>query len=91
MSLLLYVGFGIDTREMMDNDTEYKEWFRGVWSYRLYTKWIQRTSVIRETKSRVWLDTGNLKEYQVRFLYQNHKQDLENIFKKKVSLRKVKL
>ena len=72
-------------------EREYKEWFRGVISYRLYTKWIQKTSVSRETKSRVWIDTGNLKEYQVRFLYENHKQDLENIFKKKISLRKVKL
>jgi hypothetical protein len=72
-------------------EREYKECFRGVISYRLYTKWIQKTSVIRETNSRVWIDTGDLKEYQVRFLYENHKQDLENIFKKKVSLRKVKL
>ena len=72
-------------------EREYKECFRGVISYRLYTKWIQKTSVIRETNSRVWIDTGDLKEYQVRFLYENHKKDLQNIFEKKVSLRKVRL
>jgi hypothetical protein len=77
--------------EKMDTDTEYKEWFRGVLSYRLYTRWIQRTSVSHETKSRVWIDTGDLKEYQVRFIYENHKQDLQNIFEKKVSLKGVKL
>ena len=71
----------------MDNERDYKEWFRGVWSYRLYTKWIQKTEVVGESRTHIEIDTGNLKEYQVRFLYENHQDDLENIFEKKVIMK----
>ena len=71
----------------MDDLRDYKECFRGVWSYRLYTKWIQKTSVVDESDTHITIDTGNLKEYQIRFLYEYHRQDLENIFEKKVRMK----
>ena len=72
----------------MEKDREYKDRFRGVFSYRLYTKWIQKTSVVSETDTHITIDTGSLKEYQVSFLYEYHIEDLENIFEKKVILKR---
>ena len=78
----------------MEKETDfrgYKERFRGIVSYCLYTKWIQKTSVVGESKTHIEIDTGKLKEYQVRFLYENHQDDLEDIFGKKVKLKGKKL
>ena len=73
---------------MDTDDRDYKEKFRGVFSYRLYTKWIQKTSVVSETDTHITIDTGSLKQYQVGFLYEYHIEDLENIFEKKVILKR---
>jgi hypothetical protein len=80
-----------DTNENINNSKEiddrgYKEKFRGVHGYNLYNSFIQKTAVSRETASQVVIDT-HLKQYQREMLIEYHKEDLENLFKKKILMR----
>jgi hypothetical protein len=68
------------------DDKGYKNAFRGIRSYNLYNKYIQKTDVSRETDSQVVIET-HLKEYQRQMLLEYHKEDLENIFKKEILMR----
>ena len=68
------------------DDRGYKDAFKGVNSYKLYNKYIQKTAVSNETDTQVVIDT-HLKEYKRQLLLEYHKEDLENIFKKKVLIR----
>lgn len=68
------------------DDRGYKDAFKGVNSYKLYNKWIQKTAVSNETENQVVIDT-HLKEYQRQMLMEYHKEDLQNIFKKKILMR----
>jgi hypothetical protein len=80
-----------DTNENINNskhidDKGYKEKFRGVHGYNLYNSFIQKTAVSRETDNIVVIDT-DLKQYQVEMLLEYHKNDLEDLFKKKILMR----
>ena len=68
------------------DDRGYKDAFKGVNSYKLYNKWIQKTAVSNETDNQVVIDT-HLKDYQRQVLLENHKEDLKNIFKKEILMR----
>ena len=54
--------------------------FRGVHSYRLFNKWINKVNIVSETADKVVLSTASLKEYQRQYLYENHREDIRNIF-----------
>ena len=68
------------------DDRNYKEKFRGIHGYNLYNNFIQKTDVDRETDNQVVIAT-HLKQYQVEMLLEYHKNDLEDLFKKKILMR----
>ena len=54
--------------------------FKGVHSYRLFNKWINKVDIVSETADKVVLSTSSLKEYQKQYIYENHLEDLKNVF-----------
>ena len=80
-----------ETSENVNNSKEiddrgYKEKFKGVHGYNLYNNFIQKTDVDRETDNQVVIAT-HLKQYQREMLLEYHKNDLEDLFKKKILMR----
>ena len=59
------------------------DYFKGVHSYRLFNKWINKVNIVSETDDRVLLSTDNLKGYQRQYIYENHMEDLKKIFNDK--------
>ena len=80
-----------ETSENVNNlenidDRGYKNAFRGIHSYNLYNKYIQKTDVGRETENQVVIET-HLEEHQRQMLLKYHIEDLKNIFKKEILIR----
>ena len=59
------------------------EYFKGVHSYRLFNKWINKVNIVSETADRVVISTDNLKGFQREYIYENHMEDLRIIFNDK--------
>ena len=61
------------------------EYFKGVHSYRLFNKWVNKVNIVSETADRVVISTDNLKGYQRQYIYENHMEDLKIIFNRVVA------
>ena len=59
------------------------DYFKGVYSYKLFNKWVNKVNIVSETADRVVLSTDNLKGYQRQYLYEKHMEDLKIIFNDK--------
>jgi len=54
--------------------------FKGVQSYKLFNKWLNKVKIVSETDDRVVLSFDNLKGYQRQYIYENFMEDLKIIF-----------
>ena len=59
------------------------DYFKGVHSYRLFNKWINKVNIVSETADRVVISTDNLNGFQRQYIYENHMEDLKIIFNDK--------
>ena len=54
--------------------------FKGVHSYKLFNKWLNKVKIVSQTDDRVVLSFDNLKGYQRQYMYDHHIEDLKIIF-----------
>ncbi len=59
------------------------DYFKGVHSYRLFNKWVNKVNIVSETADRVVISTDNLKGFQREYIIKNHMEDLRIIFNDK--------
>lgn len=59
------------------------DYFKGVHSYKLFNKWINKVNIVSENDDRVLLSTDNLNGFQRQYIYENHMKDLKIIFNDK--------
>ena len=54
--------------------------FKGVHSYKLFNKWLNKVRIVSETDDRVVLSFDTLKGYQRQYIYENFMEELKIIF-----------